>query len=265
MSGVDRHLSPLDQDALRLGGLPIAEADTLQRHLATCPACEQELAARAERAREYGRERLNRGLERLRASVNTRRRAFRLRFLFAALPALAGLALYLTFGMKLSGSGGDPPGTADLAIKGGPSVRVVVRRGDHVFVARDGSWLSPGDAIRFVLSPTGYSYLLVVSVDGAGKTNVYFPFQGAASAPVDSEHPLEVPSGSIVLDDAPGPERVFAVFSREPLESAALRARLQQMVAHGAEAIREETTLGFAGTIETSVLLEKLIEGKRAE
>jgi hypothetical protein len=54
---------------------------------------------------------------------------------------------------------------------------------------KDGDRLAAGDALRFVLSPTGLPYVLIASVDGAAQTSVYYPFQGEASAEVDSKRP----------------------------------------------------------------------------
>jgi hypothetical protein len=48
--------------------------------------------------------------------------------------------------------------------------------------------------------------------------SVYFPPEGGQSAPVGAGR-SELP-GSIELDDAPGPERLFAYFSEQPLPAA---------------------------------------------
>ena len=79
--------------------------------------------------------------------------------------------------------------------------------------------LHAGDALRFVLEPVGRPYLLIASVDGQGKASIYHPFGGSSSARVAPQGMVEAPAGSVVLDTAPGPERVFAFWSSEPLRA----------------------------------------------
>jgi hypothetical protein len=85
--------------------------------------------------------------------------------------------------------------------------------------------LLPGDALRFVVQPGGLPYLLIVSRDGAGHLTVYYPFGGSRSAELKSEGRNELP-GSVELDATPGEERLFALFSRRPLEAARVTSRL---------------------------------------
>ena len=120
----------------------------------------------------------------------------------------------------------------------------------------NGARLAPGDALRFVLYPTGLPYVLIVSVDGAGQVSVYFPFQGQASAPIDGATPVSVP-GSIVLDRAVGPERLFAIFSDRPLEAHAVRELLARTAAGGSAAIRSTVRLPLVNTVQSTLLFEK--------
>jgi hypothetical protein len=145
-----------------------------------------------------------------------------------------------------------PPG-----IKGVPGLRLIARRGEAVFEVTPGGTLRPGDALRFVLEPVGQPYLLIASLDGQGKASIYHPFGGASSARVAPDQMIEAPAGSVVLDAAPGPERVFALWSSQPLDAAAVIASLKDLGRRGPTAIRATTAVDVPGTIQISRMFEK--------
>jgi hypothetical protein len=74
---------------------------------------------------------------------------------------------------------------------------------------------------------------------------------------VEATRPLEVPAGSIVLDRASGPERVFAVFSDQPLAAEPVRRLLEALGRRGPDAIRRETRIELPGTLQMSLYFEK--------
>jgi hypothetical protein len=171
-------------------------------------------------------------------------------------PVVAGLVLVAgTFAHRARG-----PAAVDqepaVSAKGGPALHLYVRRGDRVFAAQPRVVLAPGDSVRFVVEPGGHRYLLVVSIDGAGKVSVYHPFEGAASAPLASAPRVELPE-SIVLDRAPGPERIFALFSDAPLSAAAVGQQLQQRAAAAGWEKGGDVELALPGTEQASFLFEK--------
>jgi hypothetical protein len=146
----------------------------------------------------------------------------------------------------------------DVVTKGdGPTLQVVARQRGHVFALKSGAHLSPGDEIRFVVEPGQGSYLLVTSVDGAGQVSVYFPFGGTRSDKVQDTR-MELP-GSVILDRARGPERVFAFFSKEPIALDQLKPTLEHLAQQGPEAIRQATRLEVPGVSAqlATFLLEK--------
>jgi hypothetical protein len=153
-----------------------------------------------------------------------------------------------------------PPERPVLAAKGGPALHLVARRAiagaDRVFGVDPGAALAAGDAIRFALDGADGRYLLVVSVDGAGQINVYYPYGGSAAAPIDPADHLVV-DGSIVLDDAPGPERIWAVVSDRAVTVDELRAQLSLIAAGGAPAIRRGAELAIPDARQTSAWFEK--------
>ena len=178
----------------------------------------------------------------------------------------AGLAAVATAALLWIAAGA--PGTATgpvIAAKGGEMLHVIARRGtgagDHVFEVENGARLVAGDAIRFALDlDSGLDarrYALVVSIDGARRLSVYHPYGGAASVLVDAVARRVVLDGSIVLDDTPGPERIWAVISDRPITVTELSARLAAVQAGGVVAIRRGLDLAIPGARLDSVWFEK--------
>jgi hypothetical protein len=141
------------------------------------------------------------------------------------------------------------------------SFQVFARRADAVFAVHDGTELAAGDQIRFVVGSGGPEYLLVASVDGSGKPTVYYPYGGDHSGAVTNE-PSELP-GSIVLDAAPGPERVFALITKEPLDAAQVTRALAALGARGPGAIRTTAAIDIPAT-QASIVFEKAAPFEKA-
>jgi hypothetical protein len=142
-----------------------------------------------------------------------------------------------------------------LGIKGGATWRVLAKRNAETFVVTDGQELAPNDRIRFVVTANGAKYLLVVSIDGAGYASIYYPYDGSESGEVIGDR-FELP-GSIVLDAAPGPERVFAILTDEPLAADVAKQRLRALGARGNAAIRATSQLELAARAQLTLLFEK--------
>jgi hypothetical protein len=256
----DRHLTALDLDLLGLADLAAADRQRIDDHAARCARCGSRRSEHeAYRARFRGAV-----FPRTSAAIVARRRALpsRLWLMAIALPVGAAGLLVITHSLDRRLPVADGP--AVLGIKGEGVMEVFARRGGPtpettntaVMRVANGARLAPGDALRFVLYPTGLPYVLIASVDGAGQVSVYFPFRGHASAAIDPAAPVSVP-GSIVLDHAAGPERLFAIFSENPLEVSAVRELLAQTAAGGASAIRSAARLPLAGTVQATLLFEK--------
>ncbi len=104
-----------------------------------------------------------------------------------------------------------------LGTKGHASIRLVVKRGDMRFWFWPGVPLLPGDAVRLIPYAPEHRYVLVVNRDSTGRVQVVYPFGGTSSAPLpEPGEPLE---GSLILDEVPGEEQLFALFSDRPLEA----------------------------------------------
>ncbi len=145
-----------------------------------------------------------------------------------------------------------PPGPEDaVGFKGALAVRVVARRGESQLVVQPGAELAAGDALRFVVTVPAPGHLTVFSVDGRGELSPFYP----ESEPAQDERPLrleragqhELP-GSVTLDDAPGPERLFVVYSPAPFARGPLHARVRELVRRGAAVTAAE--LGIQGAVE---------------
>jgi hypothetical protein len=277
-----RHVSTFHLEAMRLGGMTRPARDRAARHLVACARCRQLAAEWEAGLREFADGALARTRGSLRDRAEAVQRAAPQRPLLRRVPgwaaalataaALAGLCLVWRAQTSHEGVAGHPgaPGATRepaVGVKGGLDFAIAARRGDRVFHA-DAQPLRAGDRIRFVLDGVSSSYLMVGSVDGAGHANIYVPYEGARSVLVASRPPasghLEI-EGSIVLDRAPGPERVFALVSQRPLAVGPVRRALLAIGAAGPTAIRETRTLGLppelvasAGTlIQRSVIFEK--------
>ena len=260
MTGSERHLTSLDLDRIELGEPGGGDGARIQAHLAVCLAC---AARRSEHGALVSRFRvavLPRTLDVVAAGRRSDARGFRLLALAVALPALVGLALVVRVGRPFAPTA---PPSSSIGVKGAAVMHVFARLGGAapqvpgaVVKVLEGTHLSAGDALRFVLDPTGLPYVLIASVDGAGQVSIYYPYRGESSARVDERATVSVPH-SIVLDQAPGPERLFALFSREPISARVVRQALAGTAAAGAPAIRATRQLAIDGTVQATLLFEK--------
>ncbi|MEN9579741.1 MAG: hypothetical protein RJA70_2750 [Pseudomonadota bacterium] len=178
-------------------------------------------------------------------------------------PALASAAaIVLALGLGSRDTGPTQP-AADLQAKGDAQLSTYIHEGGTTRqLPSTGVGARAGDEVRFVLTTTSSRtrYLLLISVESTGKTNVYWPPSGERNSAIRAPGRFEVP-GSIVLDDAPGPERVFALLSSLPLETAVVETALAALARNGTDAIRatevlDLTPTGGSLTEQHSVLLK---------
>jgi hypothetical protein len=276
----DRHLTTLDLDRLGLRDLPPDDLQRLRQridaHAGRCARCTTRRAEHQAALAQFHAVVLPRTLPVLEA----RQRPLHARLwgVAIALPALAAALLVLAHRFDGRRAGFQPAGkeartqagtqagaqAGTIAVKGDDLMQVFALHhseaagGGAPGVVRvgNGQRLAPGDALRFVLYPSGLPYALIASVDGAGQVSVYFPFHGEESAAVDGAVAVPI-AGSIVLDRAPGPERLFAIFSERPIAARLVRQLLAGTAAGGAGAIRAARQLALPGTRQASLLFEK--------
>jgi hypothetical protein len=246
------HLSTFDLDALALGALAPERRAQAEAHLGACTRCQDD----RDQARAAGERFLHQVFPRTLARVTQRRRRTA-RWLALGL-ALATTAAAVALLLVVSGRGTDPldQGGPVVAAKGGPSFHVFAQRDGRVFAVADGARLRPGDELRFAVEPSGLAYLLVASVDGDGKVSVYYPFEGEESGRLAPGPRSELPD-SIRLDQAAGPERLFALFSRAPLEAEPVRRALRGLGGQGPAAIRSRRALAAGAAVQLTLVFEK--------
>lgn len=199
-------------------------APATESHIGDCPACGARIAERGADARRF--EALAAPTwTRIVAEAGARRRRRRM-----ALPvALAGIAAAAAAVVVVV----RPAADTRVTPKGSALVEIVCRRAGETFAIGPGDEVAPGDALRFRPLPawSGARYIQIGSVDGTG---AYAPFYPSSDDGVSVPLPPrgEPLAGSIRLDAAPGPERLFVVLSAEPI---ATRDVARTAVAHAAQ------------------------------
>jgi hypothetical protein len=133
----------------------------------------------------------------------------------------------------------------------GDAFRVVASRaGGAPELLGPDAQVRPGDALRFAYEAPEAGHLLVLELDGRGAASVFYPYGATTSAPLAAGQRDFLP-GSVVLDDAPGPESLFAVFSPRPIEAAPLLETLRT------QAGRPEPTLSCPDCRVSTLRLQK--------
>jgi hypothetical protein len=245
-----QHLSSMTIDGLASGLLAEPSA---RAHLESCARCRGDLEAAEAACATFTRDVLPRTIGKL--------RPVRSRWVLAwpalAAAALAAIAVVVWIGKREHPAPAIIEDDGAIRMKGVLAFQVFASRRDEVFAVHDATKLAAGDKIRFVVGAgTARPYLLVGSVDGAGNATIYYPYGGAHSGPAPAA-PSELP-GSIVLDAAPGPERVFALASAQPLDAMQVTRALLVLGKKGAAAIRATAVLDNLPAVQQSIVFEKI-------
>jgi hypothetical protein len=249
MARISEHVSTLALRRHALGAVGVEERARIHEHLSSCERCQALRVIQGDAQARFTAHVLPRQLP----ALETSRPLLRGWLLMPALAAAAAVALIAVRGPGLG------PAQPDLLSKGSLQLGAYASRGGKVVPVSPGATLSPGDRVRFVvdgLAPSRPVQALVVSVDGRGAVSVYFPFGGSASAPLQGRDRVALP-GSVVLDDAPGPERVFALFSSEPFTVEAARPALDALARAGPEQIRAALELEGVKLEQRTLWFEK--------
>ena len=107
-----------------------------------------------------------------------------------------------------------------------PGLEMFVKDAAGIRRGVDGAPLRAGDWVQFRYRGAGHTHLFVVSVDDDGVVSPLYPDHRGDSVPIKPDG-LHVLDGSVILDDAVGPERVYALFSDRPLRFDGLASALQ--------------------------------------
>ena len=138
-----------------------------------------------------------------------------------ALAAAASVALFLAFARD--------PELGSVRSKGSAHLDFYVKSVGEVRLGAPGELVRAGDALRFVVPRTEQRYVVVLGRDSRGVASVYFPRgERAERAEAGGE---ALGSGvalgtSVLLDDAPGQERLYGVFCEQAVATQALRDEL---------------------------------------
>lgn len=200
-----------------------------QAHLETCAACRarlDELRAEQRRFEEaVPFERFAAGVERAARDARPAQRPARLN-LRATLALAAGLAL-LVGSQRLA----QPPQPANH-LKGGAGVELVVSTGSNgaqrVATLLGPEALAPGERVRVGVSPAGFRYVVVLSIDAGGTVTPVYAAAGH-SLPLSGRTPEFLPD-SLEFTGA-GLEHVVVVLSERPLDVDVVATALRRQFA----------------------------------
>jgi hypothetical protein len=180
------------------------ELSALRAHAESCPQCGSVLTSLEQQRHEF----LERHpFEKIapRLLQGPRRRSL-LRLVPAAVVGLLLLGV-LWYAFR--------PGPA-IRTKGDIALAFYVKKGEEAVMGQPGGIYRQNDRIQFAYSSGPHRYVFLVSLDDRGTVSNFNHRGAETSIPIQpgSNRVLE---GSIILDDSVGPERIFAVFSNQPL------------------------------------------------
>jgi hypothetical protein len=169
--------------------------------------------------------------------------------ILAPAAALAAAAVLL---VAHRGPAPDYVGTKGVTIK--LNVYAGLEAGARILSDRD--QVPASAALRFRIQPARPCHLGIVSVDERGAVSRLFPSAGEVAPELEK---VEVLPGGAILDGQPGPERIFAVCSTQPLAMRDVEAAVKVAAGTGAASVRALDAIpGLpAGTAQATLLLEK--------
>ncbi|MEW6433599.1 MAG: DUF4384 domain-containing protein [Myxococcota bacterium] len=212
-------------------------------HAGACPACHARLEALRAQGEDFQRFVFPSTVDAVTDAVAPGRRA---RWWWALGPAAVAAALVVSLWPR--GPAEDYVGLKGAAPALGLTVYTLDGQGGAVAVA-DGASLPADATLRFTVNPSAPCYLWLVSIDGQGQVSKLFPASGEAAWVTQA---TTLPGGA-VLDGVPGPERLVAVCSPEPVGFEQLEAAVTR---HSADEVRRAFRLPVGGG-QASVLVEK--------
>jgi Domain of unknown function (DUF4384) len=223
---VTAHLSRRELEQLVADDPAATVAPVLRVHVADCDRCAvRRLALEAARsrylerypAREFARAVVERAA---RAETLEPARSRKTRVvvpMVASLAIAAGALLWLQPSFE----------STAIRTKGSVSLDVVVQHAGAQRRLRDGDALAPGAQLAFSYALDRPRHLLLLGVDDAGQVTRYYPADPAHSIPLQATGRAQLPIG-VELDARKGQERLYALFSIEPLDEGEVRNAIQR-------------------------------------
>ncbi|MBK7863142.1 MAG: zf-HC2 domain-containing protein [Archangiaceae bacterium] len=205
---MNRHVSTHLVDLHTAGALSPEQLAQVKAHAATCETCAAKLSAAAKARDEF----LARNPPALRAEAllgQARPHRSPMRWL---VPAFALVAALLFAFVVLQRDDG-------LVLKGGPAVSAWVKRPatGRTWAPAPDEVLQAKDQLQLQVSPAGRSHVTVYALDAGGTFIKLFEQDVKGTATL--EH-------SLTLDDSPGPDTLFVLFSEAALPELA-RAQVE--------------------------------------
>ncbi|MFP2908469.1 hypothetical protein ACLESD_26125 [Pyxidicoccus sp. 3LFB2] len=212
----------------------LTENRAIARHIAGCAHCQMWERSAAEAARAFARQSPP-WMEKTRKRRSPVSR-------WAPLVPLAALA-----GAALLFLRPTPPEASRYATKG-EALTVYVGGKGEPRAATQGERIRAGETLRFHVAPRSGAFVWIASVDATGKVSRLAPAEGTAPLAVDGAQLLP---GGAVLDATEGPERIWAVISKEPLSWDVVEGALQ------GSPVRDPAAIQLPGAETATVLLER--------
>jgi hypothetical protein len=119
----------------------------------------------------------------------------------------------------------------------------MVKSGDVVRPGHDGDRLGAGDRLRFRYDTGGLPYVLIVGVDSDG---VVFPYVADGNQSHRALAGVDYAADAVELDADVRPERMFALYSREPINLEAVKPAARQGLATAGSIQALVTIPGFS-------------------
>jgi len=226
-----------------------AHASGLAPHLEGCAGCQARLRRMEAEGEHFRRFVFPATVD---AVVDAARPARRTNWFAAFVPAAAAAAAgFLVF---LS-----PAPPSDYVGRKGDALGLTVFVGGPAGAraVEDGARIPAASALRFQVRSAAPCRLWIISVDAGGQVSRLYPPWGDEGAEVRSASPLP---GGAVLDGRPGPERVFAVCTAQPLRLQDLELAGRAVASGGGDGVRRARQLDGLppGALQASLLLEKV-------
>lgn len=219
-------------------------------HVAGCERCQERLEEMRREGEHFRRFVYPRTLDAVLEGRGRKRSPWR-QILLAGAPALAAAAVILV-AVRPSrppagyvGAKGTVLGLA-VFVGGSGSARPV----------DDGAAVPSSAALRFRVHPSAPCHLWIASLDAGGHVSRIFPPEGDSGAPVSGTAALP---GGATLDGWPGPERFFAICTRQPVPFATIENSMRSSAPGGAASVRSVQQLASLpeGSTQASLLIEK--------
>jgi hypothetical protein len=209
----DECVSDLRFDRLLAGELGPEERKPIDGHVQGCGPCQNRFLKLQAQHEEFPQKVWISGLAMQVLRGNQRRKLHKVM-------AIAATVAMCVVGVSVLQRAG--PSQDGIRPKGeGPKLEVFARHDDgRVEEVAPGAALAPGTALRFRITTKAAGFVGVVGLDNAGVVSGYYPEQGPL-LPVSGAS-QQMLDGSVILDDTPGVERLFAVLCEEQLDVSEL-------------------------------------------